>query len=298
MYPLIDEFQRYLKIQRNYSSNTVRAYTADLTMFIEFLKKRNTKIDLKTVTHYQIRSYLSYLVKSGLAKTSILRKLSTLRSFYNHLIREGATTFNPVNAIISPKKPRHLPQFFNVEEITDIIENIEVKDLKTARNRTIFELFYSTGFRISELTKLQHRDIDFISEIIRVFGKGSKERIVPFGSFAKNALQKYYEYKKEAGIPTDDNSFVFVNLRGNPITVRGIRMIVDDHLIKMAKKNGKSAHTLRHSFATHLMNGGADIKLVQELLGHVSLSTTQIYTHLSTAHLKEVYKKSHPMEKE
>ena len=152
--------------------------------------------------------------------------------------------------------------------------------------------------RISEMSTLSHRNLDFLSEIVRVFGKGSKERIIPLGGFAINSLKKYFDFKIQKGYTFMDNSPVFLNVRGSGISSRGIRMIVDKRLNLLAKKNGRTPHTLRHSFATHLLNGGADIKIVQELLGHASLSTTQIYTHLSTAKLKEVYKHSHPLEKD
>ncbi len=293
-----NEFKKYLQSERNYSENTVRSYMKDLLLFKEFLDKKYKFSDLLKVDQYHLRAYIANLYGKKLSKTTILRKLSTFRSFYRYLILQGIVDYNPVNAIISPKRPKHLPQFFNVEEITNIIESIEVKDIKSARNKAIFELFYGTGMRISELTNLRHKNIDFLSDLVRVFGKGSKERLIPLGSYAKKALQVYYDYKKEKKLPSANNDFIFYNLKGNKIGVRGIRFIVDNYLQKLALKEGRSPHSLRHSFATHLLNGGADIKIVQELLGHVSLSTTQIYTHLSTARLREVYKKSHPLEKD
>ncbi len=292
------EFRKFLEIQKNYSIHTVKAYMDDIDDFSEFLKAASGSADLLKADHYKVRRYLAELVKRGLEKTTILRRLSALRAFYRFLIREGAVLANPVNSVISPKKPKHLPQFFNVEEIAGIIEAIEVIDLKSARNKAIFELFYSTGMRISELTGLRHDNIDFISETVKVFGKGSKERIIPLGSFAGRSLKEYYRYKEEAGMTCRGNNWIFVNLRGGKITARGVRLIVDRHLAVLSKKTGKSPHTLRHTFATHLLNGGADLKIVQELLGHVSLSTTQIYTHLSTARLKEVYGRTHPAGKE
>ncbi|MCD6577918.1 tyrosine recombinase XerC [bacterium] len=293
-----NEFKRYLSSERNYSNNTVKAYIKDLMLLKSFISEKYELSDLLKVDQYHLRSYIAYLYGKQMTKTTILRKLSTFRSFYKHLIIQGIIDYNPVNAIISPKRPKHLPQFFNVEEITNIIEGIEVKDIKSARNKAIFELFYGTGMRISELTNLRHKNVDFLSDLVRVFGKGSKERIIPLGSYAKEALRVYYEYKKEKNLPCRENDFIFYNLKGAKISVRGIRLIVDEYLKKLALKEGRSPHSLRHSFATHLLNGGADLKIVQELLGHVSLSTTQIYTHLSTARLKEVYKKSHPLEKD
>lgn len=292
------KFRQYLESERNYSFNTVKAYMKDLLYFKKFLEEKYRFNDLLKVDQYHLRAYIANLYGAKVTKTTILRKLSTFRRFYKYLIVQGIIDYNPVNAIISPKRPKHLPHFFNVEEITHVIESIEVIDIKSARNKAIFELFYGTGMRISELTGLRHKNVDFLSDLVRVFGKGSKERIIPLGSYAKEALRIYYEYKKEKSLPADDNDFIFYNLKGGKISVRGIRLIVDEYLKKMALKQGRSPHSLRHSFATHLLNGGADLKIVQELLGHVSLSTTQIYTHLSTARLKEVYKKSHPLEKD
>ncbi len=294
----VKDFEQYLSVQRNYSPNTIRAYSADLQDFYTFIGEKYDAKGLDETTHYWVRSYITYLVRKDLKKTSILRHLSTLRSYFRFRIREGRVLRNPVSGVLSPKRPKRLPKFFNVSEIAQIIEAIDDSDILGARDRAIFELFYSTGMRISEMSTLSHRNLDFLSEIVRVFGKGSKERIIPLGGFAINSLKKYFDFKIQKGYTFMDNFPVFLNVRGSGISSRGIRMIVDKRLNLLAKKNGRTPHTLRHSFATHLLNGGADIKIVQELLGHASLSTTQIYTHLSTAKLKEVYKRSHPLEKD
>jgi site-specific recombinase XerD len=226
-----------------------------------------------------------------LGARSINRRLSALRSFFRFLTRDGYLKNNPILMLQSPKLDKHLPQFMTEEEVIKLIESAlpkDEKDLMSLRDRAILETFYSTGMRISELVGLNVLDLDFIGGIAKVMGKGRKERVVPVGDIASRAIRKYLDKRK------GNEEAIFLNKSGRRITTRGVRGIVLKYIKKAGIKQGVSPHTLRHSFATHLLNRGADLRTVQELLGHANLSTTQIYTHLTTEKLKNVYDKAHP----
>jgi len=280
----IEKFIRYLEIEKNYSPHTVLNYRLDLEGFKGFLGEAL----LENVDYLTLRKYLAMVKEKNLSVRTIARRLSTLRSFFKFLTREGHLKTNPTLSLSSPKQEKHLPVFLTEDEATKLIEAVVAKDERALRDKAVLETFYSTGIRISELTGLKVDDIDFIGSVVKVLGKGKKERIVPIGEQAIRAIRNYLEKRKK------QSEALFLNKSGKRMTVRGIRNLVQKYVLIASMKHGVSPHTLRHSFATHLLNRGADLRSVQELLGHVNLSTTQIYTHLTTERLKSVYDKAHP----
>ena len=280
----IEKFIRYLTIEKNYSPNTITNYRLDLEDFKAFLGE----INIESVDYLTLRKYLASLKEKNLTSRSMGRKLSTLRSFFKFLTREGLLKSNPILVLSSPKMEKHLPQFLTEAETRRLIESAAPINERTLRDRAILETFYSTGIRISELVGLNTEDLDFIGGIVKVMGKGKKERIAPIGDHAIQAIREYLDKRKK------QSEAVFLNKSGKRISDRGVRNIVEKYIRLASLKQGVSPHTLRHSFATHLLDRGADLRSVQELLGHVNLSSTQIYTHLTTERLKSVYDKAHP----
>ncbi|MBU0502811.1 MAG: tyrosine recombinase XerC [Candidatus Omnitrophota bacterium] len=280
----IEKFMRYLDIEKNYSRHTILNYQLDLLHFKLFLKEQT----VECVDYLTLRKYLAALKEKSLGARSVSRRLSTLRSFFKFLTREGYLKTNPILSLSSPKLDKHLPSFLTEEEVSRLIEASLPKDEMGFRDRALLETIYSTGIRISELVGLNLEDVDFIGCVIKVMGKGKKERIVPIGDKAICAIRDYLDNREKSGLA------VFLNKRGGRLTDRGVRNIVKKYITIAGIKKGVSPHTLRHSFATHLLNRGADLRSVQELLGHANLSTTQIYTHLTTEKLKGVYDKAHP----
>ncbi len=276
-----------MEIEKNYSGHTILNYKLDLQDFNKFL----AGTALEKVDYLALRKYLAVLKEKGLGSRSVGRRLSALRSFFRFLSREGHIKTNPMLMLSSPKLDKHLPSFMTEEEVSKLIESAfakNEKDLLGLRDRAVLEVFYSSGLRISELAGLNLEDVDFIGGIVKIRGKGKKERIAPIGEAALTAIRKYLERRKK------QVDAVFLNKNSRRITTRGIRDIVVKYLRVAGIKPGVSPHTFRHSFATHLLNRGADLRTVQELLGHANLSTTQIYTHLTTEKLKSVYDKAHP----
>ena len=283
----IDKFIRYLEIEKNYSVHTILNYKLDLKDFQKFLGEAA----VEGVDYLALRKYLALLKEKNFTTRTVNRHLSALRSFFKFLAREGFIKTNPTLILSSPKLEKHLPSFMTEEEVSKLIESAFAKnqsDERGLRDRAVLETFYSCGLRISELAGLNLEDMDFIGGIAKVRGKGKKERIVPVGDTAIGAIRKYLDKRKK------QSETLFLNKSGVRISTRGIRNIVVKYLKLAGIKPGVSAHTFRHSFATHLLNRGADLRTVQELLGHANLSTTQIYTHLTTERLKNVYDKSHP----
>ena len=262
----IGKFIRYLEIEKNYSSHTVLNYKLDLKDFNKFLNPG----DIQKVDYLALRKYLAVLKEKGLGSRSVGRRISALRSFFKFLTREGHIKDNPILMLSSPKLDKHLPQFLTEEEVVKLIESAFAKDEKDERglrDRAILETFYSTGVRISELVGMSLEDIDLIGGTAKVFGKGKKERIVPIGDVAMNTIRRYLEKRKK------QDRVLFLNKNGKRITARGVRNIVGKYIHLAGIRQGISPHTLRHSFATHLLNRGADLRTVQELLGHANLST-------------------------
>jgi len=280
----IEKFIRYLEIEKNYSAHTILNYKLDLKGFRRFLGETA----IEKADYLLLRKYLAALKERNLGARSMGRHISCLRSFFKFLTREGILKQNPILVLSSPKIDKHLPQFLTEGEVTRLIEEAIPKDERGMRDRAILETFYSTGIRISELVGLNLEDVDFISGVVKVRGKGRKERMVPIGEMAIAAIRAYVEGR------TSQAHEIFLNRHGRRLTDRGVRLIVGKYIRLTSLKRGVSPHTLRHSFATHLLDRGADLRCVQELLGHANLSTTQIYTHLTTERLKSVYDKAHP----
>jgi len=290
----IGDFLDYLTYERNVSINTVAAYRDDLDSFTDFLCNdyftlARDQLELKRIDHLTIRAYLAHLARKKLSRSSIARHLSALRSFFKYLMREEIVTSNPARSVATPKREKHLP---SVLQPADVAALFDMPDLSTplgVRDRAWLELMYASGLRISELVGIDLDDIELRSRLVKVRGKGAKERIVPFGSKAQEAIQKYLEVRN-----APEQDALFVNYRGARITARSVRRLFEKYVRAASLRAGLSPHTLRHSFATHLLNAGADLRAIQELLGHASLSTTQKYTHLNDWQLIEVYKKAHP----
>ena len=280
----IDKFLRYLEIEKNYSQHTLLNYRMDLDNFAKSLGS----VAIEEIDYLRLRKYLAILKEHNLKPRTIYRKISSLRSFFKFLTREGYIKTNPVLSLSSPKQEKHLPLFLTEEEVIKLIEAPSGKDVRGLRDRAILETFYSTGMRISEVVALNLDDLDFIGAVVKAKGKGKKERLLPIGEKALTAIRNYIDNRKKKA------DAIFLNKSGRRISDRGIRNIVSKYIRIISLRRGISPHTLRHSFATHLLNRGADLRSVQELLGHANLSTTQIYTHLTTERLKSVYDKAHP----
>jgi len=281
-----EKFFRYLEIEKNYSKYTIDNYKLDLKGFMEFLGET----PLEKVDYLVLRKYLAKLKERNLISKSINRHLSSLRSFFKFLVKESYLKANPASGLSSPKQEKHLPIFLTEEEVNKLINAVGPKDEAEFRDKAIMETFYSTGIRVSELVGLNIDDVDFIGGIVKVLGKGRKERLVPIGEQALSSLRNYLDKRKKYR----DDDALFLNKNGKGIGCRGVRNIIYKYIKIASVKLGVSCHTLRHSFATHLLDRGADLRSVQELLGHANLSTTQIYTHLTTEKLKRVYDKAHP----
>jgi integrase/recombinase XerC len=286
----IEKFINYLRIERNASSHTITNYSIDLRDFSVFLGEEK----VEDLDHLALRRFLANLRARNLSKRTIARKLSALRSFFKFLYREGHIKANPITAVSTPKLDKYLPTFLDVDKVIKLLTSPDEGTLDGLRDKAILETLYSTGIRVSELVRLDSDDIDFIGGVVKVFGKGAKERMVPIGETALSAVRKYLDKRGPLRSEGKDRDAVFVNKFGTRLTDRSIRRMLDKYIRKCSIQEKISPHSLRHSFATHLLDRGADLRSVQELLGHVNLSTTQIYTHVTTERLKSVYDKAHP----
>lgn len=284
----IDKFINYLKVEKNASAHTITNYSADLEVFKNFLGDK----EIEVIDHLMLRRFLAELRSKNYAKRTVARKLASLRSLFRFLFREGYIKKNPITAVLTPKLDKRLPVFLGEAKIDKLLSSPSDKDTPGLRDRALLETLYSTGIRVSELVGLDLREIDFISGVIKVSGKGSKERIVPIGEIALAAIRKYAD--KRAGEKVKDKDAVFLNKAGGRLTDRSVRRVLDKYVKACSIAEKISPHSLRHSFATHLLDHGADLRSVQELLGHMNLSTTQIYTHVTMERLKSVYDKAHP----
>lgn len=284
---LLLKYNDYLKYELNYSSNTIKEYFLHLKTYKNYLDKHS--IDYRKINKDEVIEFLKKLDSDNLSKRTISNILSSLRSFYNYLLDEHIVDTNIFKTISNPKLDKKLPNFLSEEEMREILDNIDISDKLGKRNKLIIEILYATGIRLSELINIKLKDIDVKERTIRIMGKGSKERIVLFGKYALNAINDYLEYRN------NDNEYLIQNNKGNKITSRGVEKIIDKiALTSKVNNNNITPHTFRHTFATHLLNNGADIKSVQELLGHSSLNTTQIYTHITSDYLKSEYLKAMP----
>ena len=329
---IVQKFLDYLKLERRFSQHTAKCYGADLSQFGEFLISASdggppsaepvplvqqqehvgSSTAVATQTHPKldqlllsaetgaVRAYLAFLNEKQYSKATIARKLATLRSFYKFLVKRNQIGSNPVVAVRTPKQDKKLPRFLEYEEVKRLLDTPPMDNWLGARDRAILETLYSTGIRVSELVALNMDDIDFLGEVIHIRGKGKKERIAPISSSALQVIQHYMEFrnKRAQNNSNFDSKVLFVNKHGRRLSTRSVRRKMDKYLTMAGLDPLISPHTLRHSFATHMLNNGADLRSVQELLGHQSLSTTQVYTHLTTTRLKEVYENAHPRDGE
>jgi len=295
-----EDFLAHLRVERSASNLTLLSYRTDLGQFFDFLsreyQKPSEELSTEMINHKTVRKYLAEMQSSGLSRATMARKLASLRSFVKYMCREDILPGNPIANVSTPKQDRRLPRFLYPTEIDMLLNAPNTSRVLGRRDKAILETMYASGVRVSELVAINMGDIDWGEETILIRGKGNKERLAPLGRQAKTALLDYMENSRnhllQAGKAT--NEAVFLNRFGGRLSGRSIRNIIDKYVEEVAITQKVSPHTLRHSFATHLLNGGADLRSVQELLGHVKLSTTQIYTHLTRENIKTIYDNSHP----
>jgi integrase/recombinase XerC len=300
MHSLIEQFLEHLRYERNVSSHTLRNYSSDLEQFLNFLtdgNKRNAP-EVSEIDHLTIREWLASLHTNQKKKSSIARKLAALRTFFQFLVREGILELNPAKLVATPKLEKKLPKHLSIEEAIRFIETPDPETDLGKRDRAMLELLYATGVRVAELTTLNLADVDFRNQLVRVTGKRRKQRIVPFGDPAGAAIRNYLDVRDKflfnAPVSKRDEEALFLNYQGTRITTRSVGRMVEKYIRVCAGMHNISPHALRHSFATHLLDSGADLRDIQELLGHARLSTTQVYTHVSMEKLIDVYDKAHP----
>jgi integrase/recombinase XerC len=325
---LIDEFLNYLRFERHFSPHTAKCYAADLRQFCEFLAEQATSAEHSTGMGYghdggggvatavapaavatqtevrqallavdseEVRRFLAFLRDQAYEKSTTARKLATLRSFYKFCVKRGHAASNPLASIRTPKQDKRLPKFLSEEEVRKLLETPDASTLLGARDRAMLETMYSTGVRVSELVDLNLADVDFVGECLHIRGKGKKQRITPIAPTALAWIRRYMDLRRaDARAAAFDQQAVFVNKHGQRLSTRSVRRKLDKYLAVCGLDPTISPHTLRHSFATHMLNRGADLRSVQELLGHQSLSTTQIYTHVTTTRMKQAYDNAHP----
>lgn len=291
----LEDFRSYILVEKNFSKHTAKAYYSDILDFLLWLGETQAE----NVNFSKVREYLHFIQKFNYKKTTIARKIASLRTFYKYLYREKKVESNPAMNLNSPKRPRQLPKFLTPYEVEQILNNIKIETPAGYRNKAILELLWATGMRVSELSGLNFEDLNLANNEIRVFGKGAKERIILVTERAKTYLKRYIETARPLiakGFRVDNNedSPVFINNTGFRLQTRTVRNVINDIVEEIQLPKHVTPHVFRHSFATHLIENGADLRVVQELLGHASISNTQIYTHVSSQHLKEVYNETHP----
>ena len=293
MQEVFNRYINYLEVERNVSPYTVRNYTTDLLGFFTFLRTKEIG-SLKEVDRHVLRDYLSHLMEQGFVKASIARKLSAMRSFYRYLLREGMIATSPIMAT-SPKLDKRLPSFLTIEEINRLLEAPDLSTPQGQRDRSLLELLYASGIRVSELVSLNLEQVNLDSHEIRVWGKGSKERLALMGEPAAKALSDYLNQGRLKLLGNKGSNALFLNRYGGRLPERRVQRILEKYANIAGIDKGVHPHMLRHTFATHLLNGGADLRVVQELLGHADLSSTQIYTHVTKSQARKVYLSAHPM---
>ncbi|MFA5602689.1 MAG: tyrosine recombinase XerC [Bacilli bacterium] len=292
----LKKFLDYLRYQKNYSNYTIINYQNDIEEFLIFINKEGVK-DFTKVTYSDIRFYLTDLYNKKYSRNTVSRKLSSLRSFYKYLLSEGDISDNPFLLVSSPKKEMILPKFLYYEELEKLFKVPNVKNSLGQRDLLILEILYATGIRVSELVNIKIKDIDFYNKTIDVVGKGNKERYVSFGVYCQDILEKYINDGRIKLLKGNNTDTLLLNNNGKGLTTRGVRLIIDKLINKASINTNVTPHIIRHTFATHMLNEGADLLTVQELLGHANLSTTQVYTHVTDEHLRSVYLNCHPRAK-
>ncbi|MGD3154511.1 tyrosine recombinase XerC [Staphylococcus warneri] len=286
-------FLYMLKVERHFSDHTLKSYHDDIVQFNDFLYQES--LDLNDFEYKDARNYLSFLYSKNLKRTTVSRKISTLRTFYEYWMTQDESVVNPFVQLVHPKKEQYLPQFFYEEEMEALFKTVDTDSKKGMRDKVILELLYATGIRVSELVHIKTQDLDMKLPGVKVLGKGNKERFIPFGEFCKQSIERYLkEFKPLKHV---DHDYLIINMQGQPITERGVRYVLNDVVKRTSGVTNIHPHKLRHTFATHLLNQGADLRTVQSLLGHVNLSTTGKYTHVSNQQLRKVYLNAHPRAK-
>lgn len=304
MKALIEKYLKYLSVERNASEHTIISYQNDLSSFLEFTAQVNEQtdeqVDISSITRLNIRLWLGELSEKGLAKTSIARKVAALRSFFKYCFKRGHIDKNPAHLLVVPKKEQTLPKTATVEDISRMMDSVDTDTISGLQDRAILELFYGTGMRLSELTGLNVTNIDLKQRQVTVHGKGNKQRIIPLGNTVASILKQFIERRPELyGERTDSDAkkALFIAASGQRIYDRAVQSMVENYLKQTSEVTQKSPHVLRHSFATHMLDNGADIRIIKEFLGHANLAATQVYTHTSMERLKNVYEQAHPRAK-
>ncbi|HHY60435.1 MAG TPA: tyrosine recombinase XerC [Clostridia bacterium] len=290
----LSRYTLFLATEKNFSPHTVKAYLSDLEEFRQYLRSSGHEEDLLFPQHWQVRGYLGVLNRKGSAKTTVARKLASLRSFYKFLVKQNAIPADPLSLVVTPKRPKQLPRFLHYNDLEQLLEAIPTDTDLGVRNRAIWETLYAAGLRVSELVGLNLSDVNLSLGSLRVKGKGQRERLAPLGRQSIYWLKLYIETGRRKLLGHRETEALFLNKNGRRLTDRGVRFIIDECVKEAALALKVSPHWLRHSFATHMLERGADLRAVQELLGHVNLSSTQVYTHVTGTRLKEVYQKAHP----
>jgi integrase/recombinase XerC len=286
---LKNKFITYLSSEKRFSEHTVKSYTTDLTQFTSFLSAEFQIVDdISEISFQIIRTWIASLLEKGISPRSVNRKISTLKSYFKFLIREGAIVENPMMKVVAPKSKKRLPVFIEEDQIASLLNEVRFEEgFVGQRNKLIIELFYVTGIRLSELINIRTSDVDFNNQLIKVLGKRNKERLIPLSSSMVDSLSNFIEKNQQ-------NQFLFTNMDGKKLYTKLVYRLVNKYIGKISSVNKKSPHILRHTFATHMLNNGADINAIKELLGHANLSATQVYTHNTIEKLKTVYKQAHP----
>lgn len=290
---MLKSYMAYIQIEKNYSEHTVHHYEKDLEDFFLFMEQEGIE-ELQEVEYLHARNYVTKLYETKLSRTTISRKISSIRSFFRYGSREFDLSEAAFRSLYHPKKEERLPQFFYEEEMEVLFKSVQGDDKLSKRNTALLELLYATGMRVSECVSIRMQDLDRTMHIVKVMGKGRKERYIPYGGFAHDALEHYIEEVRPKLMKNQTHQSLFVNNRGEPVTDRGIRHILSECMKKASANSAIYPHMIRHTFATHLLNNGADMRTVQELLGHSHLSSTQVYTHVTKEHLRKTYLNSHP----
>jgi integrase/recombinase XerC len=297
MQNFFNKYINYLQAERNASPYTVRNYTTDLMDFFRFLREREI-VSLNEVDRHVVRGYLSWLMERGIAKASIARKTSAIRSFYRYLVSEGVLPENPLDGVSSPKLDKRLPSFLTVDETRRLLESLDLTTAEGKRDLAFLELLYASGLRVSELVQLDLTQVDLASREVRVWGKGAKERQVLMGRPAAQALEAYLSEGRPELLGNKKSKALFLSRYGRRLTARRVQQLLDSYAARAGIGKKVHPHMLRHTFATHLLDGGADLRVVQELLGHARLSSTEIYTHVTHSRARKVYLSAHPMARE
>ena len=288
----LESFVAHLKYERNASPHTIASYKRDLLQLAQYMEERG--VSIKKVDNLSLRGFLTLLYERGEKKSTVGRKLAAIRSFFQYCVRRGWMEDNPAKVVSTPKQDKPVPSFLSEEEMEEFLDLPRTDKPLDLRDIAMMELLYATGIRVSELVGINREDINFAERLIRIRGKGKKERLVPFGSKAEKSLRAYLQVRSKINKGQVEEKPMFLNYRGKKLSSRSVERTVDKYILRTALRRKISPHSLRHSFASHLLSRGADLRVIQELLGHESLATTQKYTHLDLKHLLEVYRKSHP----